>query len=361
MRRRQVVVKKPFNWFGVLGPALVLAAAAAVMVSQDREEAQRWRIELDTMARKQAEMTALLDAGDFRRTWSHCRDLWVAELSYYHEPQALAFTRAGLAAYFLQGLDRRSLRQVRCSASGIDLGPRVPHPLASSLPVEGLSDEQGERLDDAWSRAFHSVNATPLQGDLLAIELLLDPSQERVMRRDWRGLEGGAVASLQSIDGDSTQTLGPEHAFPMLLAERSFALAEGSRVAAIEPITPRNWMEQPLAALDAIAVHLPESARIAEISIREHRIEVQIAEPTPAFDNNPPAPFGDLGFDEYGIPDRSWWYPRTTPGFGCEQGRQLDSLRQELKTQLRPGPFTLIWYSCSTAYSDGRNGRWVVR
>ena len=38
-------------------------------------------------------------------------------------------------------------------------------------------------------------------------------------------------------------------------------------------------------------------------------------------------PFGDRSFDEYGVADMDWWYPRDDPGFGCRTGQPLAVVR----------------------------------
>jgi hypothetical protein len=81
--------------------------------------------------------------------------------------------------------------------------------------------------------------------------------------------------------------------------------------------------------------------------------------PTPAFDGDPPAPYGDKTFDEYGVADADWWYPRTEPGFGCATGLPLAGLRAafaEAQARLASQSLARAWYSCSPAYSDGRKG-----
>lgn len=361
MRRRTPAVRKPFWPFAVLVPALVVGATAYFLHVQGREEQQRWQVAQEQLAQQQAGAAALLDEGDFRLTWDHCRELWAGELSYYHPPQALAFSRGGLVAYFFQGMDRHSLRQVKCSARGVELGPRVPHPLAAELPVEEQTDD-GSPLEEAWSLAWHGVSTTPLQGDLIAVELLQDPTRQRVIRRDWRGVEGGAVASLQAIRRDATHPLEVDDGYPLLLDGNALTMVAGSAVATIQTMAPHNWLEQPLAAMDAIGRHLPDTARITEIRIDEKRIKVQVPGPTPpAFNGEPLAPYGDLGFDEYGILDQAWLPTRETPGHGCARGRSLGELRRELAAQRRAERLLLVWYGCGKAYSDGQTGQWTLR
>ena len=59
---------------------------------------------------------------------------------------------------------------------------------------------------------------------------------------------------------------------------------------------------------------------MSELRLEDDVIDVQIAWATPAFDGKPPAPYGDRAFDEYGVPDMGFWYPREIPGFGCPPG-----------------------------------------
>jgi hypothetical protein len=91
---------------------------------------------------------------------------------------------------------------------------------------------------------------------------------------------------------------------------------------------------------------------------------VQIEWPTPAFDGDPPAPYGDKSFDEYGVAGSDWWYPRTEPGFGCREGQDLSAVRaayEQAAARLAGHTPAFAWFSCSPAYSNGKRGAWHLR
>jgi hypothetical protein len=122
-----------------------------------------------------------------------------------------------------------------------------------------------------------------------------------------------------------------------------------------------HWTAQSDAAFAVIARGLPPGAGVSEITLDPDKIEVQVAHPTPAFDGRPPAPFGDMEWDEYGVADRDWWYPREIAGFGCERGRPLAALHADFAaawSRMGSPPLARAWYSCSPAYSNGHDGTW---
>ena len=93
----------------------------------------------------------------------------------------------------------------------------------------------------------------------------------------------------------------------------------------------------------------------------ESELDVSIEWPTPAFDGDPPAPYGDKTFDDYGVAGMDYWYPREIPGFGCPTGASLDHVRTayaQARAKVSGQALIRAWYSCSPAYSDGRNGVW---
>jgi hypothetical protein len=57
----------------------------------------------------------------------------------------------------------------------------------------------------------------------------------------------------------------------------------------------------------------------------------------------------------------SWWYPREIPGFGCPAGTPLEAVRRafvDARARFGSQPLSRAWFSCSTAYSNGRDGVW---
>lgn len=313
------------------------------MVSHEREEAEQNRTaeEARIAARQQQLGRGLLD-----EMLALCREGWRENLGLYQEPVALAWTRQGVDGYFFDGADGNSLRQVRCDAVGVSRGPRVAHPLHALLPAEApiATDD----ADESWRLALGATSRTFAEGEL-AFELLRHPLTGQVLSRQWRAAPEGAVARLLPTDAP---------VFPLLPAAPGFQPA--SPLPGLAPLRRRDWTVEADAAFDLLARELPRNALVSEITLTPDEIEVQITHPTAAFDGKPPAPFGEREFDEYGVADSSWWYPREIPGFGCAIGRPLDVVRADfVQRRAQRGPQLLrAWYSCSPAYSNKHDGAW---
>jgi hypothetical protein len=143
-----------------------------------------------------------------------------------------------------------------------------------------------------------------------------------------------------------------------------FRPAPGFATRALRPLPRHRWIAEEDAAFALLEREMPKGADIAELTLEEDQVDVTIDWPTPAFDGALPAPYGDKAFDEYGVADMGWWYPRTTPGFGCARGQALARVRAafaEAKARMPEQPLSRAWYSCSPAYSDGRQAAWHLQ
>lgn len=320
-----------------------------------RQEAKRWAQE-EAAERVRAEERATLFArGSFVDTWEHCAEGWRESLSFHHGPSALAWTRRGLDGYFLEGNDMRSWRQLRCDAAGVRKGPRIAHPLLTSL-VEALpeSGADQERFDDeAWSTAITRLAALD-DPQVLAVELLRRPGGSAVVMRTWRGAE--------ALDGGATATVEPPDAppFALLVAEPAFPFAPGAAPPAPHPLRSYDFRREPEAAFDVVEKALPDGARISEMRIDETGIDLRIEHPTPDTEAKTVDPYGDMEFDEYGIPGASWWYPREEASFGCAVGVELADVRAAYFAAAKSvqGKLHWAWFSCSPAFTDEKRGRW---
>lgn len=331
-------------------PALVVVAVgvgfAAYAIRRERAESERQQQALDAQVASRAAVFARRQLGEMLAL---CRRGWEGELGFGYEPVALAWTREGVDAYFFQGSDTGSLRRVRCEARGVSRGPRVAHPLDEPLPAEAPS--KADEPDQAeWLHAVGRASARSFGSGDLAFELLRHPVTGAVVSRAWRAGPERAEATLDPADGP---------AFAFLPASPAFQPAPGAAAKAVRLLPRKRWLAQVEAAFALLEQSIPKGAGIAELTLEDDQIEVTIAWPTPAFDGAPPAPFGDKTFDEYGVADTDWWYPRTEPGFGCATGLPLAGVRAAFaEAQARPAARALAraWYSCSPAYSDGRKG-----
>lgn len=338
---------------GLPGLALfgILWSTVALLIYRDRVESDQWRKAEQERVRSRE---AVFARGQLGEMLEFCLEGWKAELSVHHEPVALAWTPKGIDAYFYQGADESSLRQLRCDAGGVFRGPRVAHPLQELLPVEA-PPESGAGVEREWPRAHAMIASRSLDEGELALELLRHPVTGLVLARHWRSGEGGARATLDPPDAAP---------FAFLLASAGFRAAPGVEVRTLRTLKRQRWIADEEAAFALLERELPAGARISGLRLEEDAIDVTIEWPTPAFDGDPPAPYGNRTFDEYGIADTSWWYPRTIPGFGCARGDLLDRVRaslREAKAKAGDQGLSSAWYSCSTAYSNGRDAVWHLQ
>jgi hypothetical protein len=230
----------------------------------------------------------------------------------------------------------------------------VEHPLHEHLPAEAPAGSgpaaEGERhlaLDELSSRSFAPEE--------LAVEFLADPLTGAVLSRRWRAGESGAQAILEPPNATP---------FDFLVASPRFRPNDDAAPPPLRPLPRHHWLAQVDAAFRLIERALPAGARIAELTLGEDKIELTIESPTPAFDGKPPAPYGDKTFDEYGAAEMDWWYPREIPGFGCASGQPLARVRGAFiadRARFGAQPLAQAWYSCSPAFSDGRNGVWHLQ
>lgn len=285
--------------------------------------------------------------------WSYCQTQWHERYELPASPQAVAWRRAqGVHGYYREGADQRSLRLYRCSADGVSRGPRVRHPLLHALPLEQPESATVDPM--IWLSALAALpdsdgaTATPV----LAIELLRHPVEGHALRRTWSlgGVERGPSA------GPRVQREGED--FALLLDDIPLPVEAAQRPPPLQFLPARRWTEAPTEAIDVVAAAALPGSRIVELKIEPDRIQAQIGGQIPAFDGNPPAPFGALEFDEYGIAARDWWYPYQESGFGCDQGLLPDDLKRSLSQLDSRTGATMLWYSCSPAYSDTVIGQW---
>ena len=205
--------------------------------------------------------------------------------------------------------------------------------------------------EDFWQLALHALSRAPLGPGELASSCfrIREPASDLAALARRRGRR-------QALPRTGRRTALPG------ADRRSGVRLRTGRGPSSSPVLPRHrWANQADAAFALIEKALPPGAGISEITLSDDQIELRIESPTPAFDGKPPAPYGDQEFDEYGVADRDWWYPRTDPSFGCEKGLPLAEVRAEYaaaRARLGTSSLSQAWYSCSPAYSDGHHGAW---
>jgi hypothetical protein len=333
---------------GVVGAAMVVAGVAFFIQRESAREAAQYQEQHEGLRSSRANVFA---AGHLALMLSLCREGWEAQAQLHHDPVAIAWTRRGVDAYFFDGTDSSSLRQVRCDAEGVSRGPRVDHPLAAQLPAESAA-ERDDRAQGEWPAALAHFSSQHFESDDLAFELVRHPATGLPISRRWRSGPERASAVLQPADAPS---------FAFLPSVRDFTPFPDSAAPSLRVLPRKRWLGDAASAFALLSKELPKGARVSELTLDDDKIDVQIEWPTPAFDGKPLAPYGDKAFDEYGVADTGWWYPREIPGFGCSTGRPLESVRTafvEARAGFGSQPLSRAWFSCSTAYSNGRDGVW---
>jgi hypothetical protein len=333
---------------GVALAALVVGGVVFFIHRESVREATQHQQEQEGLRTSRANV---LEAGDLGEMLSLCREGWEAQLNLHHDPVAIAWTRRGVDAYFFDGTDSGSLRQVRCDVGGVSRGPRVRHPLAAQLPAEAASERE-DRAQGEWPAAIARFSALHFEPEDLAFELVLHPATGQPLSRRWRSGPERVSAVLEPADA-------PPFAF--LPVSPGFSPFPASLAPALVPLPRFRWLNDAAPAFALLSEELPKGALVSELTLEDDKIDVQVDWPTPAFEGKPPAPYGDMSFDEYRVAGSSWWYPREIAGFGCPKGSALEVVRRaffEARARFGSQPLSRAWYSCSPAYSNGRDGVW---
>ena len=277
-----------------------------------------------------------------------CRKGWVNIGFSYQEPVALAWTRRGITAFFLQGSDQNSLRVVRCDASGVSRGPRVSHPLHEQLPAEAPPKDEQEASGSAWLHAVSEASSRSLDASEAAFELVQHPVTGRVLSRRWRAGAEGATATVEPADAP---------AFALLI-EAGQLQPVGARLPALQALKRRDWTVETEPAFALPREGDAEGSEDLRASVRAGRDRGAHPAPDARGEHEPTAPYGDKSFDEYGIADSDWWYPRDEASFGCAAGVPLETVHLQFLNAHRGERLAWAWFSCSTAYSNGHDGVW---
>ena len=210
---------------------IVVAVIGGFVYSMWRSEQAARQHQEAINAAEQAGRETLFARGNMGAMLDLCQKGWVNIGFSYQEPVALAWTRRGMTAFFLQGSDQNSLRVVRCDASGVSRGPRVSHPLHEQLPAEAPPKDEQEESGSAWLRAVSEVSSRSLDASEAAFELVQHPVTGRVLSRRWRAGAEGATATIEPADA-------PAFA---LLVEAGQLQPVGARLPALSALKRRDW------------------------------------------------------------------------------------------------------------------------
>ena len=326
-------------------PVGIVAGFGYFMWRTDQAQVQQ---RLAEQKAEESTRAAVFARGKLGEVLDVCQKGWVNIGFSYQEPVALAWTRHGMTAFFYQGTDQNSLRVVRCNASGTSRGPRVSHPLHEQLPAEAPPKDEQQDAHSEWLRVVSEASTRSLDAQETAFELLQHPVTGQVVSRRWLAGAEGATARVEPPDA-------PPFA---LLVEAREVQPVGAKIPGLEALKRHTWTKETEAAFAFLSKAIPKGARVSELRFEPDEIELRIQHPTPRGEGERPAPYGDKSFDEYGVADSSWWYPRDEASFGCVAGVPLETVHLQFLNAYRGERLEWAWFSCSTAYSNGRNGVW---
>ncbi len=279
---------------------------------------------------------------------AHCHALWLQN-HWDQAPLALAWQPGRLDWYVLDGTDMASMRHFSCTGAGFERGARFARILRERDPAP--SGESRNLLRDL--NLFAHYAQRPADTSTVALEAAQDPQDpqgqtpiERRWAADGRGTTSGAAAAD----------------FALLFSQRPAALASAPHEA-LARLTPTNWLKQPQAVFALLGDHVPPDARIARLSFGSDSISLTIRGRIPNLDGKPPAAYGDASFDEYGVRDADWWYPRDDPTYGCSVGHTLAELRAMfLQHRSAADPDLLSAdYGCRGRDAAPTHGAWTLR
>jgi hypothetical protein len=309
-----------------------------LMWGQAENERESAQYQAEDNARKRLAAAAFLRLGPMQAL-AQCREQWHQQLSWpdFYPPQGFAWSRQGVDGYFLQGRDAFSLRHFRCEADGTVLrGKRYLRPGMTALPAERSVGTDTDMIELLVSE----LSKQPIREDLVALEMYLQPDSV-IATRAWTGAE-----QLQS----EHTPLGAD--FPSLMQKPAPDTAAQSAIAPLLTPAPHNWLLEPAAAFALLQTRLPAAAKILKLRLEADQIKITIEGPIPAFDNNPPAASGDMEYDEYGIPDRSWWYPREIHANECSVGEPLEKVKLEFNRKWQADTrYLWLIYDCKTGFT----------
>ncbi len=320
--------KLPWLRYAPYGTLVLFVAALGVWRSQVESQEQAKQQARHEQEKQQAGMD--MQRMTMGQTIAHCLTLMSA-YAQHQLPVALAWSPGRLDWYVLSGVDNRSMRHQSCTREGIRGGLRYPR--AAISPALNAVDLN-----------LFAYYASFADEGILAIEVAVDPATQARVERRW-SQTGSYVASPAG------------NALPLLLHQPPPSLAV-KNVPANPPLAgATHWLKQPTEVLAVLERHLPAHTRISEIDVREGRIKLTIIGPVKNFDNKPPARFGDASFDEYGIRDTDWWYPRDSGS--CSPGYSLNEVSALLAkaSNLNDPQVWNAWFGCN----QGKSGNWVLR
>lgn len=327
---------------GKLGALLLLAVAGAGAWLWWEQQADRQQVD----DHAQAEVSRFRQM-PLPQAVAHCHALWLRN-HWDQAPLALAWQPGRLDWYVLEGTDGASMRHFSCTGSDFERGARYERVLRERDPPP--QSEARNLLRDL--NLFAHYAQSPPDTGTVALEAAQDPQDPQgpaPIERRW-SLDGHAVSA------------GPAAAdFALLFSQRP-PVPASTPYPALKRLTPTDWLKQPEAVFALLGDHVPPEARVARLSIGSDRIDLTIRASVPNLDGKPPARFGDATFDEYGVRDADWWYPRDDPSQACAVGHTLAEVRALYFQHRHVGHADLLAarYGCTGQAPVPAQGSWTL-
>ncbi len=316
------------NWGPLLGVTVGLGALGAYLYIENRPDHE-------AMAQARSRFASM----SLAQAVAHCLEL--PNEVRYHAPLAFAWQPQTLDWYVLEGADNAAMRHYSCDGVSVTTGKRYARLMLKRVALDGtkLSAGMEQNLFERYA-GFSDANVQ-------ALEATEDPQTRRLVERRW--LASGPVQLSDALANE----------LPVLLDQVPAGLA----VAAYPPRTPQvptDWPEQPEAVFALLEKRVQPGQRIGQLYFEQNKIQVTVVGPVEVA-AQPPAPFGVLNFDAYGVADQPTWAPTLPGGNTCQQGRTLSELKALFAQSPRPPNPVYAWFDCDPTKAHGNLGEWYLR
>ena len=319
------------NWAPLLGITLLMGSTAGYLyvTNQPNHEA---------MAKARSEFSRLT----LPQAIAHC--FAISNEISYTPLVAFAWQPQALDLYVLEGNSNAQMRHYSCDGTGgLVKGERYERVMLARVPPQ-----KAEPGRAAPQRNLLDHYAEFSEANVLALQAALDPATGAVVERRW--LIGGGVQSVGEDGGD----------FPVVLRRPSPGLAIVPYAASKVIVRP-DWSRDPQAVFAVLEKNILPSQRVAKLYFQQDGIQVTVLGPIEV-SGQPPANFGSMSFDAYGVAGQEGWTPAAPEANTCTQGRPLREVR-ELLFDKQPSAQKLLYasFGCDARRSPSPLGDWTLR
>lgn len=334
--------KKGIKFLGNWGPLIGITLVLSTIGVYRSVEKQTYHDGLE-QARKQARSS--FTSMPLPQAVAHC--LALPNEVRYQAPLAFAWQPQALDWYVLEGADNASMRHYSCDGVSVKTGKRYERVMLKRVALDGtkLSAGMEQNLFDQYA-GFSDA-------DVRALEVTEDPQTRRVVERRWLA-SGDAKLSVPQFSDALANEL------PVLLVDVPNGWATAPYPQRTRRV-PGDWAEQPEAVFALLEKHVQPGQRIGQLYFAEDQIQVTVVGPVEVV-AQPPALFGMLNFDAYGVADQDTWAPALPRSNTCQQGRSLSELKALFAQAPRPHVVMRdAWFDCDPTQAHGNVGAWYLR